>query len=70
MVPRRNSYPLRANSTYMMSVGNDFVYMYVGQAMQAAAGICRCEVQVRQLTEERIVDAGRDRPVAAGLSRK
>lgn len=32
------SYPLRANSTYMMSVGNDFVYMYVGQAMQTAAG--------------------------------
>lgn len=32
------SYPLRANSTYMMSVGDDFVYMYVGQAMQAAAG--------------------------------
>lgn len=33
-----SSYPLRANSTYMMSVGDDFVYMYVGTAMQAAAG--------------------------------
>ena len=32
------SYPLRANSTYMMSVGGDFVYMYVGQATQGAAG--------------------------------
>ena len=32
------SYPLRANSTYMMSVGDDFVYMYVGHAMQTAAG--------------------------------
>ena len=32
------SYNLRGNSTYMMSVGDDFVYMYIGQAMQAAAG--------------------------------
>ena len=32
------SYDLRGNSTYMMSVGDDFVYMYIGQAMQAAAG--------------------------------
>ncbi|MCX7306745.1 MAG: hypothetical protein NTZ72_01805, partial [Afipia sp.] len=31
------SYPLRANSIYMMSVSNDFVYMYVGQGVQAAA---------------------------------
>jgi PAS domain-containing protein len=31
------SYQLRANSTHMMSVGDDFVYMYVGDAVQAAA---------------------------------
>lgn len=31
------SYQLRANSTHMMSVGDDFVYMYVGEAVQAAA---------------------------------
>lgn len=30
------SYPLRPYSTYLMSVGDDFVYMYVGQAIQAA----------------------------------
>lgn len=30
------SYELRDNSTHMMSVGNDFVYVYVGKAIQAA----------------------------------
>lgn len=32
------SYPLRANSTYLLSVGNDFAFVYVGQNMQAATG--------------------------------
>ena len=31
------SYELRANSTHMISVGDDFVYVYVGEAIQAAA---------------------------------
>lgn len=31
------SYELRANSTHMMSVGDDFVYVYVGKTIQAAA---------------------------------
>lgn len=31
------SYPLRANSIHLMSVGDDFVYMYVGEAVQAVA---------------------------------
>lgn len=31
------SYELRANSTHMMSVGDDFVYVYVGKNIQAAA---------------------------------
>jgi hypothetical protein len=30
------SYNLRVNSVYLMSVGDDFVYLYVGQATQAA----------------------------------
>ena len=33
-----SSHPLRANSTYVLSTGDDFVYMYVGDAIQAAAG--------------------------------
>ena len=33
-----SSHPLRANSTYVLSAGDDFVYMYVGDAIQAAAG--------------------------------
>lgn len=33
-----SSHPLRANSTHMLSVGDDFVYMYAGEAVQAAAG--------------------------------
>ena len=32
-----SSYQLRANSTHMVSVGDDFVYVYVGEAIQAAA---------------------------------
>jgi hypothetical protein len=32
------SHPLRANATYVLSAGDDFVYMYVGDAIQAAAG--------------------------------
>lgn len=32
------SYQLRANSIHLLSTGNDFVYMYVGEAVQAAAG--------------------------------
>ena len=30
-------YQLRANSTHLLSVGDDFVYTYVGEAIQAAA---------------------------------
>jgi hypothetical protein len=30
-----SAHPLRANSTYMLSAGDDFVYMYVGDAIQA-----------------------------------
>ena len=30
--------PLRTNATYVLSAGDDFVYMYVGDAIQAAAG--------------------------------
>jgi hypothetical protein len=33
-----SSHELRANSTYVLSTGEDFVYMYVGDAIQAAAG--------------------------------
>jgi hypothetical protein len=33
-----SSHKLRANSTYVLSTGEDFVYMYVGEAIQAAAG--------------------------------
>lgn len=33
-----SSHRLRANSTYVLSTGDDFVYMYVGDAIQAAAG--------------------------------
>jgi PAS domain-containing protein len=36
-----SSYELRANSTYMLSAGEDFVFMYVGEAIQAAAGANR-----------------------------
>jgi len=36
-----SSYDLRANSTYMLSAGDDFVFMYVGDAIQAAAGANR-----------------------------
>lgn len=32
------SYQLRTNSIHLLSTGNDFVYMYVGEAVQAAAG--------------------------------
>lgn len=31
-----SSHKLRANSTYMLSAGDDFVYMYVGEALQTA----------------------------------
>jgi hypothetical protein len=31
------TYELRDNSTHMMSVGDDFVYVYVGKAIQAAS---------------------------------
>lgn len=31
------SYELRANSTHMMSVGDDFVYVYAGKAIEAAS---------------------------------
>lgn len=33
-----SSHKLRAHSTYVLSTGEDFVYMYVGEAIQAAAG--------------------------------
>lgn len=33
-----SSYELRANSTYLISTGDDFVFMYVGEGIQAAAG--------------------------------
>jgi hypothetical protein len=33
-----SSHPLRANATWVLSAGDDFVYMYVGDAIQAAAG--------------------------------
>ena len=33
-----SSHPLRANATYVLSTGDDFVYMYIGDAIQAAAG--------------------------------
>lgn len=33
-----SSFDLRPNSTYMISVGDDFAYMYVGSALQAATG--------------------------------
>lgn len=32
------SYELRSNSIHLLSVNDDFVYMYVGEAMQANAG--------------------------------
>lgn len=32
------TYPLRSNSIHLLSAGDDFVYMYVGEAVQAAAG--------------------------------
>ncbi len=32
------SSPLRDNCVFMMSVGDDFVYTYIGQAIQKAAG--------------------------------
>ena len=31
------SYPLRDNSSYMVSAGDDFVFMYIGKNIQAAA---------------------------------
>ena len=31
------SYPLRANSTQLMSVGDDFIYTYIGQTIQSAS---------------------------------
>lgn len=36
-----SSYPLRESSTFLISVGDDFVFMYVGEAVQAAAGANR-----------------------------
>jgi len=36
-----SSYQLAANSTYMLTAGDDFVFMYVGEAVQAAAGTNR-----------------------------
>jgi PAS domain-containing protein len=33
-----STHPLRDNSSYMMSVGDDFVHMYVGQNIQQALG--------------------------------
>ncbi len=33
-----SSHPLRANSTYVLCTGDDCVYMYVGDAIQVAAG--------------------------------
>lgn len=36
-----SSYELRSHSTYMLSAGDDFVFMYVGEAIQAAAGTNR-----------------------------
>jgi len=33
-----STHPLRAHSTFMMSVGDDFVHMYVGQTVQEALG--------------------------------
>jgi hypothetical protein len=33
-----SSYPLRENSTYMVSAGDDFVYMYVGDVIRAIIG--------------------------------
>ncbi|MDQ8732195.1 hypothetical protein [Bradyrhizobium sp. LHD-71] len=34
-----SSHPLRGHSTYMLSAGDDFVYMYMGDAVRAAVGI-------------------------------
>lgn len=34
-----SSYPLRANSIYLLSSGDDFTYIYVGKAMQEAVGL-------------------------------
>lgn len=36
-----SSYPLRQCSTYLLSVGDDFVFMYVGELVQAASGTNR-----------------------------
>jgi hypothetical protein len=36
-----SSYELRSNATYLVSSGDDFVFMYVGDAIQAAAGTNR-----------------------------
>jgi len=36
-----SSHQLAANSTYMITAGDDFVFMYVGEVVQAAAGINR-----------------------------
>jgi PAS domain-containing protein len=36
-----SSYQLAANSTYMITVGDDFVFMYIGEAIQAEAGTNR-----------------------------
>jgi hypothetical protein len=33
-----SAHSLRSNSTYMISAGDDFVFMYMGDAVQAAAG--------------------------------
>src|SRR5688572_20877738 len=31
-----SNHPLRTNSTHMLQVGDDFVYLYVGEAIQTA----------------------------------
>ena len=36
-----SSYQLATNSTYMLTVGDDFVFMYIGEAIQAEAGTNR-----------------------------
>ncbi len=59
-----SSHPLRANSTYMLSAGDDFVYMYVGDAIQA---IIRFN-PTGQLAVD-IGKSGRPRPARRSIAR-
>jgi hypothetical protein len=64
-----SSYPLRPNCVYLLTTGDDFVYAYVGEAIQKATGHNRAGTLLSQSNNPRVCGglSQGSRPDGAGL---